>query len=113
MKLQQAFIPPVFYASTAIGKMKFVLMIELLKQPLQKVLFLSICFSMVDVIGICELNWDPVSSCVPQCFSLQNPFFSILMHSHWAKLPVNVHSCANDMQIYNKIVVKTVVCIPT
>lgn len=42
MKFQQDFICPVFNASRAIGKMKFVLMIESLKQPLQKVQFLSI-----------------------------------------------------------------------
>lgn len=91
MKSQKAFICPVFYASGAIGKMKLVLMLEPLKQLLQKVLFLSICFSTVDVIRICELNWDPAFSCVLQWFSLQIPFFSPFTYSHWSKLPVNVN----------------------
>lgn len=66
-------------------KMEFVWMVEPREPAALKVMFLSICFSAVIII-VWELNWNLVFSCVPQCFILQIPFFSIFIHSYWSKL---------------------------
>lgn len=88
MKFQEAFICPLL---SMLEEQSVEWNLLLMVESFRKVLFLSTCFSTVDVVRIFELNWDPVFSWVPQCSSHQIPFFLIFMHSHWSKLSVNVY----------------------